>query len=242
VRTKLAVAMLSLLLVPSSHPDDISKHCVGLDDPPPKAETMLPMVSLTDADIKEIERKRACYKGYLYPGGEDALTKASSLEIRTDLQHLQDLFDKTPENTEVLSQNDQKRIAKIKSGWDREQVLLWGNAALIRKLSKEGQWGQILIDSARVRKEFGLRIEPLTSWDKAQQATYFSPQALRNIISAWEYGAKGNLTPQSGPERDALVKAYLADEPALAPTMMFHHSAAREVLKPVCVAAAPVGD
>jgi hypothetical protein len=242
MRTKLAIALLSLLVVPSSHPDDISKHCIGLDDAPPKAETMLPMVSLTDADIKEIERTRACYKGYLYPGGEDALTKASSSEIRADLQHLQDLFDKTPEETKDLSQNDQKRIAKIKAGWDREQVLLWGNAALMRKLSKEGQWGQILIETARVRKEFGLRIVPLTSWDRAQQATYFSPQALRNIISAWEYGAKGNQAPQSGPERDVLVKAYLADEPALAPTMMFHHSAAREVLKPVCAAPTSASD
>jgi hypothetical protein len=200
------------------------------------------MVSLTDTDIKEIEKKRACYRGYSYPGGEDALTKASSSEIRTDLQHLQDLFDKTPDDTKGLSQNDQKRIAKIKAGWDREQVLLWGNAVLMRKLSKEGQWGQISIETARVRKEFGLSIVPLTSWDRAQQATYFSSQTLRNIISAWEYGAKGNLTPQSGPERDALVKAYLADEPALAPTMIFHHSAAREVLKPVCVDPAPVSD
>jgi hypothetical protein len=156
MQNKLAVALLFLLVVPSSHPDDLSKHCVGLDDSPPKAETMLPMVALTEADIKEIERKRACIKGYLYPGGEDALLKASSSEIRTDLEHLRDLFDKTPEDAKDLSQNDQKRIAKIKAGWDREQVLLWGNAVLMRT-EQRGRVGtdidRVCANSKRVRIE-----------------------------------------------------------------------------------------
>jgi hypothetical protein len=125
---------------------------------------------------------------------------------------------------------------KIQAGWNREQVLLFGNFMLIRALNIETQYDQALAEVARIRKEFGLKIVPPTSWDRAQQATYFSSQALRNIIVAMEYKAKGSLVPPSGPERDELVKSYLADEPALAATMPFTHSAARAVLAPVCAA------
>ena len=209
-------------------------QCLALNETPPKADTLLPMVSLTESDIERIKKERACIKSYMFPGGEEALLKASSSQFRNDLQHLQDLFDETPASTKDLSENDQERVTKIKAGWSREQVLLWGNLNLLKKLNTEKQYDEMLIEIARIRNEFGLKVVPLKSWDRAQANTYFSPQALRNMIVALEYGAKGNLVPPSGPDRNELVRSYLADEPALAPTMIYHHSAARAVLMPVC--------
>jgi hypothetical protein len=236
LRNTFALTLISSVVVLPVYAQVSSQQCSALDMAPPKAETLLPMVNLTSADLEQIKKERACLKGYEYPGGDDALLKASSSQIRNDLQHLQDLFDKTPQNVKDVAESDRQRVSKIEAGWSREQVLLWGNFMLVKKLNTEKQYDQVLSEVARIRNEFGLRVIPLTSWDRAQANTYFSPQALRNMIVALEYGAKGNLVPPSGPERDELVKSYLSDEPALAPTMLFTHSAARAVLTSVCVA------
>ena len=236
MRNTFALTLISLVVVLPVCAQVSSQQCSALGMAPPKAETLLPMVNLTSADLEQIKKERACLNGYEYPGGDDALLKASSSQIRSDLQHLQDLFDKTPQNVKDVAESDQQRVSKIEAGWSREQVLLWGNFMLVKKLNTEKQYDQVLTEVARIRKEFGLKVVPLTSWDRAQANTYFSPQALRNMIVALEYGAKGNLVPPSGPERGELVKSYLADEPALAPTMLFTHSAARAVLTSVCVA------
>jgi hypothetical protein len=234
LRKILALLFSFLAVVLQADGQVTSAQCSGLKDTPPKADKLLPMISLTPADIEQIKKERTCIKSYGFPGGEDALLKASSSEFRSDLQHLQELFDKPSEVTKDMPASDQERVSKIKAGWSREQVLLWGHFNLLRKLNTEKQYDQMLMEVARIRNEFGLGLAPLNSWDNAQANTYFSPQALRNMIVAFEYAAKGNLTPASGPERDELVKSYLAVEPTLEPTMIFHHSAARAVLTPVC--------
>jgi hypothetical protein len=148
---------------------------------------------------------------------------------------LRRLFDNRSQlKTATLSKNDKLRLVKIELGWNREQVLLWGNWAYLRQLDKEENFEVVIEEARRVRDQFGLGVVPLTKWDDAEENTYFSPQALRNMIAAFEYSARGHLTSESGPKRTALVKAYLTDQPAFAPTMSFTGNPGDAVLGPIC--------
>jgi hypothetical protein len=95
--------LLFPVVVLRGHGQVTPAQCAALSETPPKADALLPMVNLTAVDIERIKKERTCIKSYEYPGGEDALLKATSSEFRADLQHLQDLFDKTPESTKDMS-------------------------------------------------------------------------------------------------------------------------------------------
>lgn len=209
------------------------QQCASFTKKPVSAEKLLPTKKLTDTEITLIERQRACLKGYSYPGGEEALLKATPAELKADLVHLQWLFDSHPQFG-ALSKNDQLRALRIEMGWNREQVLLWGNFFYLRQLSNDEQYETVIQEAERIRKDFGLTVQPLKVWDAADANTYFSPQTLRNMISALEYDAKGHVMPKSGSQRDALVKEYLIDEAALRPTMEFTGNPGESVLGPIC--------
>jgi hypothetical protein len=234
-RQLLKILLLIFVAASSATAQVPAKQCALLGKEPVKANKLLPVVNLTESQLESIRMTRACLKGYAYPGGEEALLKASSSEIRDDVVHLKELFDKRSElKISTLPENDKLRVVKMELGWNREQVLLWGNWAYMRQLDSEEKFEAVLKEAERIRGEFGLNVVPLKHWDAADQNTYFSPQTLRNMIAAFEYSAKGHLTAESGPERTALVKAYLVDQPALAPTMTFTGNPGDSVLAPVC--------
>ncbi len=211
------------------------KQCASLDKRSPEPDTLLPVVHLDQAQDDRIKRERACLKSYSYPGGEEALVNASSAQVRDDLKHLTTLFDSYSKlNIKTLPENDQLRVIRIEMGWQREQVLLWGNMFYIRKLYTEEKYATILKEVERIRNEFGLDVAPLKKWDDADDATYYSVQTLRNMIATFEFAAKGHLLSNSGPERQQLVASYLKDEPALVPTFAFSVNPGKAVLGPVC--------
>jgi hypothetical protein len=231
----LLTILIAVVLASSTRAQVPAKQCALIGQEPVAANKILPVVKLTSSQLQSIHMERACLISYEYPGGEEALLKASSSEIRDDLMHLQELFDKHSDlKIATLSHNDKLRVVKIELGWQREQVLLWGNWAYLRQLDTEENFEAIIKEANRIRSEFGLKVVPLKRWDDAEQNTYFSPQALRNMIAAFEYSAKGHVTGKSGPERTALVNAYLTDQPALAPTMSFTGNPGESVLGPSC--------
>jgi len=227
-----------LLVVSSVSWTQVSRSdCESLKDKPGDPSDLLPMLPLTDSRFQTIEFRRACIKSYSagFPGGEEAFTQASAAEIKQDLLHVQKLFDnKQRSTTTTLSHDDELRVLHIELGWSREQVLLFGNWAYLQRLRKEGDFATILEEVSSLRRSFDLSVVPLQSWDKAQNKTYFSPQTLKNMIVAFEYSAKGNTTAESGPDREALVKAYLVDAKAFTPTMKFTGNPGKWVLGPVC--------
>jgi hypothetical protein len=213
-----------------------NRECAALKFEPLAPSKLLPMVKLSAKEIETISIQRACLKSYGYPGGVDALERASSLEIHNDLMHLKNLFRAQRQPVSRLSADDRYRMERIRLGWSREQVLLWGNFLYLQRLDEVHNFEVLLREVARIRREFGLKISPLTNWNEAEEGTYFSPQTLRNMIVALEYSAKGNLTSPVGPERDALVKAYLVDAPVFTATLLYSGNPGISVLGPSCEA------
>lgn len=235
--------------VPARTPLCKSLRVAGLIEQDKKL--ILPTTKLSDADFDHISDRRVCLKSYAigFPGGEPALVTAKSTALKADLQHLHSLFDKAkhtivtdaqmmavmlelaPQRDAEFQQLNEKnrdivRLIEIQKGHDREQMILWGNNFYLRQLYREGKHNEVLHEIAELKKEFNLQVAPLKIWDNADEATFFSTQALKNMIAITEFKAKAELAKKDknqakqvleefGRERNALVHlfAYMKDDP-----------------------------
>jgi phosphopantetheinyl transferase (holo-ACP synthase) len=201
----------------------------------------LPERKLTQAEADLLMQERACVRSYSsgFPGKEEAFLKANSTALRKDLDQLPALFEPSAKLTGqqlalAMGTDPQwQRKYEIAQGWDRTQVLLWGNFFYVRQLYKERAYKKVIVEVARVRKTFGLTVAPLKNWDKAEANTYFSQQSLRNMLANLEYGAKAQLadTPEA---KEALAKAFAADRDALKPFYKFTGDFDADILDEWC--------
>jgi hypothetical protein len=198
-----------------------------------------PVRNLSADQLARGTLERACLKSYSdgFPGGEEAFLKADSETLRKDLDHVDGLFTQYAAAGNFAkgagNEPDQHRKTHIELGWDREQVLLWGNFYYIRRLFEEGKFKQVLVEVTRVRKTFSLEVRPLASWDKLEEATYFSKQSLRNLISTMDYRAQAKL-PTTTTARVILADDFIAKRDALKPFFKMTGDPTREMLKPYC--------
>jgi len=130
---------------------------------------------------------------------------------------------------------DERRVEEMSEGWDKTQVLLWGNWFYIRTLNHEEQYAKALQEIDRVRSSFGLELVPLHTWDKAEDATYFSPQTLRNMILILEYRAKAAVYAHDQLSVTNNAKDFLLHRYELSPHFeMTGGDPTRFILKPAC--------
>ncbi|MEX3846257.1 hypothetical protein [Paraburkholderia sp. BR10882] len=207
----------------------------------------LKKIALSKESWSAIHKQRACLKAYSqgFPGGEDAFLHANSTALKSDLDNLTELFRREQSSVSampdseyesrltVLSEhisgkadtdrsltNDDRvtlRIYKIRNGWDKNQVLLWGNMWYIRTLYKEGKYEAAAQQADAVRKVFNTRVAPIQVWDDAEENTYFSTQALANIIATLGYRAGATLVKSDPQKSKILVQNFAADRDALVP-------------------------
>src|ERR1700722_10897036 len=197
-----------------------------------------PALTLSPTDVSNKTLERACLKSYGsgFPGGEEAFLKADSYSLRKDLDHLEKLFQSEGPKTSLPSGKDPdySRKAHILVGWDRDQVLLWGNFFYIRRLSDESKFREVVTEAARVRRTLGLDVHPLKHWDNLEGATYFSKQSLRNMIVILEYQARSRTLGNDEASRAKLAEEFIANRDALKPFFDFAGDPTKENLDPYC--------
>jgi hypothetical protein len=233
-----SLGLLSSLLACSA--DATTKVCKTLLDPNlADAGQKPPMLNLTEGQLEKGTFERACLKSYSsgFPGGEKAFLNADSESLRRDLDHVEALFSqfatqgKFPKS--VKDDPDEQRKLHIELGWDRQQVLLWGNFFYIRRLYEEADFERAIAEAVRVRGTFGLEIHPLTTWDKLEEATYFSKQALRNMIAIIEYRSQAKLSLDSS-ARTKLAEDFIPNRDALKPFFKTTGDPTADILRPYC--------
>jgi len=132
------------------------------------------------------------------------------------------------------AQEPRLRKLHIAAGWDREEVLLWGNFFYIRRLFAEDAFGDALKEVARVREKFGLEVRPLAHWDQLEQATCYSKQALRNMISVIEYRARAKLDVNDPEAKIRLAEAFILDRDSLKPFFGVTGDPTISIIQPYC--------
>jgi hypothetical protein len=200
---------------------------------PPQAEE----VQLSPSELAFLKTRRACLKTYSsgFPGGEGALLKARASELRADLATVEHLFDS---KVNPLHESDlqYKRRLHILGGWDRDQVLLWGNYYYLRRLYEEGQFSRIHAELARLHSRFGLDDMTPPRWDAAEYNTYFSKEALRGMIRLLDLQVRATeaLAKSDSPHvrvANNLAAELLAQGAAMAPFFKFAPNPAEDILK-----------
>ena len=194
---------------------------------------------LTVDEQVKIEMTRACLKSYSsgFPGGEEAFLKADSKSLRKDLDNVEELFKQYKGGAKFAgdkSDSQHTRKLHIELGWDREQVLLWGNYFYIFCLYREGNYERVVSEVERVRKTFGLSVRPLTSWDDQEQLTYYSRQSLRNLIALIDYRAQNRMDADDSDLQIKLAKDFIAARPAFLPFLKEDNDPTAEIIRPVC--------
>jgi hypothetical protein len=233
----------------------------------PAAPDLPPLDTLTNAELTRLVDTRACLKSYSqdFPGGEDAFIKADSAAVKADLGTVRNLFDQAQLGPTGLVRRDfatiealtlgkpiykfpinnvdpqRHRKSHINDGWNREQVLLWGNYFLTIILYKEGRYEEVVKEASSIRSEFGLNVVPITHWDGAEDATYYSPATLRNLIAISDYAAKAKLLgrnkQKSGRKSaDMLTEDFLKNRDALAPLFQLGIDPTDDMLATYCQA------
>lgn len=192
---------------------------------------------LTEAQKLAIERHRVCLEAYGYPAGGEEFAQASAAAIKADKDHFQTLFadyDSLPDSAKRLlsetpddgdgrlrsfrafrlgvkdvSADDWKRLVRISQGQDREQALLFGQFMYVKALRNEGDDKRCALIYDEMRRSHKLELKP-HRLDRAEQSTYLTSQALRNLIAAEGLAAKASL-PSAGLKSDAELAAILLD-------------------------------
>lgn len=180
--------------------------------------------TLSSEQEGQLSNQRACIKSYAhqFPGGLDEMLKASSLDLKKNLQQLRTEFGNSAYSRNVSGDRaDRVRAAYIKGGWDPKQVILFGSVLMIRSAYREGDFDVVLSESAKVRKEFSLKAEKLEFWDEMQEHTYFSPEALGNMIISIEYLAKVRKPGISREVMQNTITDYMRNRDALMPFAKF---------------------
>lgn len=191
-------------------------------------------------EAKEVAHtKWACVQSYgqQFPGGLDAMKAAKIEDLQSNLKVLRTYFDKRARFVAIPdgdSKDDRVRKIHIEDGWDREQVILWGTYFLLRQAYSDANYDLVLIETEKIRKEFGLKVARLEYWDKVQGATYFSPQALRNMIVGLEYATRAKKPGNTRKDAARLAQMYMADRDAIAPLAAYGNNPDAVVLRAVC--------
>jgi hypothetical protein len=199
-----------------------------------------PLRALTVDEQVKGQFERACRKTYSsgFPGGDEAFLHANSQSLRMDLDHVKALF-KLPSSAldpRANSKDDPDHLRKlhISLGWDREQVLLWGDYFYIRRLFEENKIEEMQAEIDKIRNTFGLVIVPLDHWDILEQKTYYSKQALKNIIATFEYRAQIRLHSEDPDATAKLAVSYMHDRRALRPFFDVTGDPTAEILSDYC--------
>jgi len=185
---------------------------------PKDPSAVLKSRKLSKEEEKRFSDARACVKTYAnqFPGGLDALGKFDPKPLKANLDSLRAAF-ANPKNLPLDVDNPLSvRMAYIRNGWDREQVLLFGSQLLIRAYYQKGDYESALTVISDLRKEYPIVVRQVV-WDEMEAATYFSADTLRNMIASLEYMAKVRLPGQSKAAMAQVVDAYIKDRLHLDP-------------------------
>jgi hypothetical protein len=132
------------------------------------------------------------------------------------------------------TKEDEMRNLKITTGWDREQVLLWGSFFYIRKLYSEGDFSTASTEIAKVREQYGLVVKPLEHWDKAEEATYFSSQSLKNMIAIVDLRIRAKALGNDPKSFSEIGKEFIGERDALKPFFKLAGDPTPEIVPPFC--------
>lgn len=185
---------------------------------PKDPSAVLKSRKLSKEQEEKLSDARACIKSYAnqFPGGLDALREFDPKALKANLDSLRAAF-ANPKNLPLDIGNPRSvRMAYIRNGWDREQVLLFGSQLLIRAHYQNGDYDNALAVIADLRREYSITVQPVV-WDEMEEATYFSADTLRNMIASVEYMAKVRRPGQSKAAMAQVVDAYMKDRSNLDP-------------------------
>jgi hypothetical protein len=201
---------------------------------PPAPEAVLKKRELKSSVEERLSRQRACIKSYAhqFPGGLETMLEASPADFKKNLRALRAAFDQP--GSAVADGNADVRARYIKDGWSRKQVLLWGSAFMIRLAYRAGDYEDVIAEAAKARKEFELKPAKLDYWDDLEERTYFSPEALGNMIISLEYQAKVRKPGTSREAMKSIAADYMRDREALMPLASFVNNPDAVVFRGIC--------
>ncbi|MEJ7804546.1 MAG: hypothetical protein WKG03_01305 [Telluria sp.] len=197
-------------------------------------EAVLKKRALTPTVEERLSHQRACVKSYAhqFPGGLETMMEASPADFKQNLQALRAAFDQP--GSAATDGNADVRARYIKGGWSRKQVLLWGSAFMIRLAYRAGDYDGVIAEAAKARKEFNLKPAKLDYWDAMEEHTYFSPEALGNMIISLEYQAKVRRPGTSKADMKSIAADYMRDRDALMPLARFVNNPDAVVFRGIC--------
>lgn len=185
---------------------------------PKDPSAVLKSRKLSKEEEEKLTDARACVKSYAaqFPGGLEAFQEFDPKTLKANLDSLRAAF-ANPRKLPLDKNNPLSvRMALIRNGWDREQVLLFGTYLLIRAHYQNGDYDSALSVISDLRKEYPITVQPVV-WDELQERTYFTADTLRNMIASVEYMAKVRLPGQSKAAMAQVVDAYMKDRSHLDP-------------------------
>ena len=154
---------------------------------------------------KEVERK------YLHLVAQGVIPYS---KIRSEIcEGAQKLWAQVKDASKV----EQQVALLLSLGGEPEQVRLYSDFLYCSSALKEGKSDLVIACVAQAKKRAGIEIPRSVLADQAEQATYFSQQALINMLSNVEYSAlssKKTTDPNAALE---LVSRFLDDLPAIEP-------------------------
>jgi hypothetical protein len=201
---------------------------------PPAPEAVLKKRVLLSSVEERLSHQRACVKSYAhqFPGGLETMLEASPADFKENLQALRAAFDHP--GSSAADDNAVARARYIKNGWSRKQVLLWGSAFMIRLAYRAGDYDDVIAEAAKARAEFGLKPAKLDYWDELDEHTYFSPEALGNMIISLEYQARARKPGTSKAVMHSIAADYMRDREALMPLASFVNNPDATVFHGIC--------
>lgn len=210
-------------------------HKRAQDSEPAAPEAMLKQRALSRAEKERLSNERACVKSYAhqFPGGLDTMLKATVTDFKQNLHALRTAFDR-PGARASVDDEGKARARYIEEGWSRKQVLLWGSVFMIRRAYRDGDYDAVIEEVGKARKEFGLKPAMLGSWDGMQDSTYFSPEALGNMIISLEYQARVRKPGTSKVAMKSIAADYMRDREALLPMASYVNNPDAVMFRGIC--------
>jgi len=109
---------------------------------------------------------------------------------------------------------DQQFYFAVSNGLDLDQLSLYADFLYGRIMASHGEWQRVADCVAEAKTAFALQVRPVT-FDEMDEHTYFSKEALGNMLSIQDFEARAHLIPNTLSDRAALISKFLDERPAL---------------------------
>jgi len=113
-----------------------------------------------------------------------------------------------------LPEVDQQFYFAVSNRLDLNQLSLYADFLYGRIMVSHGEWQRAADCVAEAKRAFALQVRPVT-FDEMDEHTYFSKEALGNMLLIQDFQARAHLIPNTLSDRAALIPNFIDERPAL---------------------------